>query len=266
MKTPASIVGISGRFIAMLWLAGSVHGATNSPPASAPVAIPISPLQAVATDANTQGENAPLPSQPSLTPWTREIVKMAQSGVDEGVMIAFVQNSGTFGLGADQIIYLRDIGISDQTIYAMLQHDREVVSGERPFTIVSEPTYEPLFGAKSVPGSKSPNELANQPAAPPVSSPAAAAVSASTSGQKTVSAPNPPVAESPAITQSLVGSQSLETAGASTAYWQEPPSPKKQPLYPVREPYPVELLPPIVFVRTAEVVPNTLIVYGFPKP
>lgn len=55
------------------------------------------------------------------------------------------------------------------------------------------------------------------------------------------------------------------TAGAPTPALETLSSGQKQSLYPVREPYPVELLPPIIFINTPEIHPNTLIVYGFPK-
>lgn len=59
-----------------------------------------------------------------------EVVKMAQAGIDEGVMLSFVTNSaGTFNLGSDQIIYLNDLGLSSQVVTAMIQHDQMWSSG-----------------------------------------------------------------------------------------------------------------------------------------
>jgi hypothetical protein len=66
------------------------------------------------------------PSAPDvkLTPGAAEIVKMAQSGVTEDVMLAFVGNAGSrFNLGSDQIIYLNDLGVSTDVVKAMIQRD-----------------------------------------------------------------------------------------------------------------------------------------------
>ena len=249
MKTPVSISRILGRFLVILCLAGPALAGSN-PPASASKAdlTPISP--AVATNQNVACENVPLPANPRLSPWTREIVKLAQSGIEEGVMVAFIENSGTFELGADQIIYLNDIGIPGSVIGAMLQHDHEVVSGGRLLTIASEPPYEPLFPFKPVAGSKPTGEPVGLPVAlpPPVS------------GQPVVAAT---VMEQ---TQPTARHDSMEATSTFTSGPQTLSPEKKRPLYPVREPYPVELLPPIVFFNMAEITPNTLIVYGFPKP
>ena len=61
----------------------------------------------------------------NLTAPAVEIAKLAQSGVDEGVMLAYVGNSPhTFNLGSDQIIYLNDIGVPGNVVTAMIQHDQ----------------------------------------------------------------------------------------------------------------------------------------------
>ncbi|HHY85320.1 MAG TPA: hypothetical protein GYA07_07260 [Verrucomicrobia bacterium] len=55
----------------------------------------------------------------------REVVKLAQAGVDEGVMLAFVTNSTlVFGLTSDDIIYLNDLGVPESVVTAMLQRDQ----------------------------------------------------------------------------------------------------------------------------------------------
>jgi len=54
-----------------------------------------------------------------------EVVKLAQSGVDAGVMLTYITNSGsTFGLGADEIVYLNDLGMPSEVITAIMEHDR----------------------------------------------------------------------------------------------------------------------------------------------
>lgn len=54
-----------------------------------------------------------------------DVVKMAQSGVDEVVMLTFITNAtGTFSLGSEEIIYLNDLGVSNELITAMMQRDQ----------------------------------------------------------------------------------------------------------------------------------------------
>ncbi|MBI4326022.1 MAG: hypothetical protein HY674_12255 [Chloroflexi bacterium] len=54
-----------------------------------------------------------------------EVLKVAQSGVGDAVALAFIESSTKrFDLGAEEIVYLNDIGISPAVIAAMLNHDK----------------------------------------------------------------------------------------------------------------------------------------------
>ncbi|HTL17754.1 MAG TPA: DUF6600 domain-containing protein [Patescibacteria group bacterium] len=56
-----------------------------------------------------------------------EVIKLANSGVAESVMLAYVTNSAhTFNLGAEEIIYLNDIGVPGAVVTAMIQRDQEL--------------------------------------------------------------------------------------------------------------------------------------------
>src|SRR6266436_9151558 len=67
--------------------------------------------------------NAPA-VQANLSPGAAEVVRLAQSGVTEDVVLAYIQNSqSTFNLAADDVVYLRDVGLSSPVITAMLNHD-----------------------------------------------------------------------------------------------------------------------------------------------
>ncbi len=248
MKTPVAILGILGRFLAVLCLSGMAVAEANPPPVTTPHSIPNAAKPTVAPSQNLTTEGLPIATTPRLSPWTKEIVKLAQSGIEEPVMLAFIDNSGSFELGADQIVYLNDIGISASVVGAMLQHDRELATGERLLTIVSEPPYEPVFPAKPV----SAGAIAVESVKPLVVSPPVVV--------------EPPAPVSPPVTQTLqlAAQSSLEATSTFVPAPQTRASETKRPQYPVREPRTVELLPPIVFFNTAEVVPNTLIVYGFP--
>ncbi|HWI57731.1 MAG TPA: DUF6600 domain-containing protein [Bacillota bacterium] len=93
-------------------------GATNAP---APIDIAEAPVQPVTTE-----QPAPPPNIRTSGP-TSEMVKLANSGVDEGVLLAFATNStSTFNLGADEIIYLNDLGVPSNVVTAMIQRDQQL--------------------------------------------------------------------------------------------------------------------------------------------
>ena len=78
---------------------------------------------------------APPDFQPSAN--LNDIIKLARAGVSQDLMSRFVSNTGgAFGLGAKEIIYLNDLGVSDAVINAMMQHDRETA-------VIAQPAPEP---------------------------------------------------------------------------------------------------------------------------
>ena len=67
----------------------------------------------------------PVPANIQPSGALAEIIRFADSGVDERVMLAYVTSAGSaFNLGPEEIIYLNDIGVSSSVITAMLEHDR----------------------------------------------------------------------------------------------------------------------------------------------
>src|SRR5437588_12876439 len=55
--------------------------------------------------------------QANLSAGAAEVVRLAQSGVTEDVVLAYIQNSqSTFNLAADDVVYLRDVGLSSPVI------------------------------------------------------------------------------------------------------------------------------------------------------
>ncbi len=101
--------------------------ASNAVAATNTLSGPLAPEGApVATPAPNAGK-APLPANIKPSPALGEIVKLAQSGVDENVMLTFISNSsGLFGLGSDEIIYLNDIGVANNVITTMIQRDQSL--------------------------------------------------------------------------------------------------------------------------------------------
>jgi hypothetical protein len=65
----------------------------------------------------------------NLPPSTAEVVKMAQSGVGDDVVIAYIKNSQSlFNLSANDVLALKNAGLSSPVMTAMLTHDNAVRS------------------------------------------------------------------------------------------------------------------------------------------
>src|ERR1051325_4987068 len=81
------------------------------------------------TDTNAPAimDRIPASAQPqnvAISPGMSEVVKLAQAGVGEDVILAFVDKySGRFDVGADQILYLNDLGVPGTVVTSMLKHD-----------------------------------------------------------------------------------------------------------------------------------------------
>lgn len=56
-----------------------------------------------------------------------QVIKLAQSGVEDSVILAYINGSGSpFSLTPDQIIYLKDLGLPSDAITAMIQRDGQL--------------------------------------------------------------------------------------------------------------------------------------------
>jgi len=59
-----------------------------------------------------------------VSPPVAEVVRLAEAGTSEDVIVAYVQNATTpFNLTADNVLYLKDLGVSSQVVTAMLNRD-----------------------------------------------------------------------------------------------------------------------------------------------
>lgn len=226
--------------------------ATNEPKSQLP--------PAVAPADSPKPEKKSLPPNLKLSAWASEIVKLARAGIDESVMLSFIENSGTFNLGADQIVYLTDLGIPSSVINTMLQHDREVIAGVRVLTISSDPGYvtvhEPQVAQAPNPPAKT--EVAPQPTPAPSPAPV----------EKPIA---PPISSFPNVTQmvqespsSAPGFAKAEELPAIQPVAFSPARVTKKNPYPTRAPYSEELLPPIVVVKAYTPTPNVIIIERFP--
>jgi hypothetical protein len=69
-------------------------------------------------------QNAVPPQSLKLSPALEEITKMIQAGVSDDVLMVYIVNStNLFNVGADEIVYLNDLGVSSQITTTLIQHD-----------------------------------------------------------------------------------------------------------------------------------------------
>jgi uncharacterized membrane protein YgcG len=68
-----------------------------------------------------------------LSPAVLQVVQLAQAKVSDGTIVAYIQNSGTiYGLDANQIVYLRQQGVSDAVITTMLNQRTRMTASAAP--------------------------------------------------------------------------------------------------------------------------------------
>jgi hypothetical protein len=268
MKTPASTSWIPGLILVMASLP-VLFAQSDAGQRAQPVVRPAPDFPAITTDKDSPALPLPEPGggvvkrQPPklrLSPWANEVVKLAESGVEAHVILAFIENSGTFNLGADQIIYLNDLGLSGEIVNAMLQHDRELITGAKPLTITSEPQWQLPFDAVFA----SERKASGKPLPPQSPAPKRPAPAADAAGVLALETNQEMDRSVPTTTRSA---ELVKATPAKRGVfdWQAEISDRKKNPYPVREPYPVELTAPIVFIHGEGRIPNTLVVLGFPR-
>jgi hypothetical protein len=70
---------------------------------------------------------AALPSDVQPNSPLAQVIQLAQSGVDESVILSYINSSASpFNLTSDQIIYLKDLGLPNDAITAMIQRDQQL--------------------------------------------------------------------------------------------------------------------------------------------
>lgn len=87
------------------------------------------PAQIAATNAapqtpNTFGEKL-LAGEIKLSPGLQEVIDMAERGVGDDILIAYIENSPfNYRLTAEEILYLTDLGFSEAVIAALIKHGK----------------------------------------------------------------------------------------------------------------------------------------------
>jgi len=123
----------------------------------------------------------------NLSPGAAEVVRLAGSGVGDDVALAYIQNSqAPFNLSADNVLYLKDVGLSPAVTSAMLSHDS---------AMRGQPQQAP---PQQAPPQQAPPQQYAPAATPPVAqAPMAQAPSGPPVGQPPVAAPPPAYVSSP---------------------------------------------------------------------
>ena len=99
-------------------------------------------------------EDSPADTAPPLAYGVPQILKLQQAKVTDDVIIAYIHNSGgSYGLDADQIIYLRQQGISDKVLTTMLAQPRpaSMSASTAPPPVNSYATEAPVAYAQPAP-------------------------------------------------------------------------------------------------------------------
>jgi hypothetical protein len=83
-------------------------------------------------------------AQPPMT--VADVVHMAQTGVDDQVIISSIRNSGTaFKLAANDIVSLHQQGVSNRVIQAMLDSSKKPARVVRSAPVVYAPAPPPVY-------------------------------------------------------------------------------------------------------------------------
>ena len=108
--------------------------------------------------ATAAAQNSPAASQavnspvPQLAYGVPQVLQLTQAKVNDDTIIAYIKNSGnSYGLNADQIIYLRQQGVSDAVLTAMLTQPKAAVSAPAPQPAASTAYAEPSSTATVAP-------------------------------------------------------------------------------------------------------------------
>jgi hypothetical protein len=127
--------------------------ATTTPetvqPAASDTAVASSLPPTDSAPANLPPSEPPARPEAKLSKPAAEIVSLAQSGVGEDVMLAYVGTvNSQFNLGSDQIIYLNDLGVSGAVVRAMIQRDGQIAAASAAATaslVAPTPPPAPTF-------------------------------------------------------------------------------------------------------------------------
>ena len=116
------------------------------------------PEPSVPTPAPDSNRPELVPSIPTdLTPAVSEVIRLSEAGSSEEVILGYIMGSrAPFNLSDDDILYLKDIGLSSPVVAAMLNRDHDLQGQGQVYT----------YDQKAYPATN-PTAVAPQPIAPP---------------------------------------------------------------------------------------------------
>ena len=126
MKTMAPLAYLTAVVAALACIPLTIASAadTNSAPADA------APTQS-STTANPQ--TPAVVASPKLPYGVDDVLKLSRAQVGDEIILNYIRNSGTiYTLGPQEIVYLRNQGVSDRVINAMIDQRRVVAQATQP--------------------------------------------------------------------------------------------------------------------------------------
>ena len=124
-------------------LINTAVGMVASVPMCAGYAADVTPTTpAQATPPPAAGQTAPA----KLPYGVEDVLKLSTAQVSENVILTYIQNSGTiYNLNPTDIVYLRDRGVSDTVITAMVDQRRNVTAAAAQATPTANPQPAPVY-------------------------------------------------------------------------------------------------------------------------
>jgi hypothetical protein len=103
---------------------------------------------------------------PQLSYGVPQVLQLEQAKISDGVIVSYIQNSGTiYSLKADEIVYLKQQGVSDNVLNAMLNQRSRLTGSTEPATTTASPTTAST--QTYAPAAPAPTVTYDQPTAPP---------------------------------------------------------------------------------------------------
>lgn len=107
---------------------------------------------------------ATLPADFNPSPNLKEVIKLAQAGVDSSVVLSYVTNvPGSFGVNSDAIIYLNDLGVANEVIVAMMQRDHAANGYSTPVAASASPAVDSSGDPNAVVQTPAPTVIVEPP-------------------------------------------------------------------------------------------------------
>ena len=172
--TPAGASPVSSVLIAAT---GPVSKPTLPAPneAAIPATAPVLNVSTNLVAANTATNLASRVVQTAVTPQSlavsaalAEVIKLVQAGVAEEVLLAYITNSSaSYVVGANEIVYLNDLGAPNSVITALIQHDSSPDVLARKQTATSASPLSPELVLRTPASNVYPATATTPPTAPP---------------------------------------------------------------------------------------------------